>query len=123
MVMHFNAILVMQSCSLMHTHALTVLSNPTLTLPLQHPCSLVWSGEGSALFVCLQSQIHCITVQEGIPPLAQLSREAICKGITSKDHIPAFSLPRHERANLQHSGVTAVHVPLPVSTLSSWETL
>ena len=53
------------------------LSSPTPhpPLPLQHPCSLVWSGEGSALFVCLQSQIHCITVQEGIPPLAQLSRE------------------------------------------------
>ena len=92
MVWQFNVILVMQSCSLMHTHALTVLSFP---LPsLQHPCSLVWSGEGSALFVCLQSQIHCITVQEGIPPLAQLSCEAICKAITSEDHIPTLLLPR-----------------------------
>ena len=119
MVMHFNVILVMQRYSLMHTHC------PLLppTFPLQHPCSLVWSGEGSALFVCLQSQIHCITVQEGIPPLAQLSREAICKAITSEDHISTLPLPRHEQANLLHSGVPAVHVPLPVSTLSSWEPL
>ena len=62
-------------------------------------------------------------MQEGIPPLAQLSREAICKAITSEDHISTLPLPRHEQANLLHSGVPAVHVPLPVSTLLSWEPL
>ena len=116
-----------QSPKLTHTSTPTSTHMPSHCPPLcpsiQHPCSLVWNGEGSALFVCLQSLIHCISVQEGIPPLTQLSREAILRSITSEDHIPALPLPRHEQAHLQHSGVPAVHVPLPVYTLSSWEPL
>ena len=58
-----------------------------------------------------------------MPPLAQLSRDAILKAISSEDHIPTLPLPQREHANLLHSGVPAVHVPLPVFSLSSWEPL